>query len=208
VGLITRFPEIQAPVELLVTSCLADTQGVRIATASDLIRYCHGVAGTVGLIMYPILGGKESRGREYAADLGIAMQCTNIARDIIPDLTADRIYLPTEWIAGARMDALLNVEEDQALEAIAGSATKRLLALADDYYARGLRGLHYLNPRARFAIRVAAECYSAIGSRVIQNGKLSRARAVVPLYQKIVTAMRALRSSPHAAIPIACQDAS
>ena len=193
--LIERFPEIQAPAELLVRSCLSDTEGARIATVSDLTRYCHGVAGTVGLIMYPILGGREPAGRQLAADLGIAMQCTNIARDIVPDLRANRVYIPQEWLSRAQLEKLLDSACDTTTETIVTNATRRLLSLADEYYARGLTGLQYLDPRSRFAIRVAAECYRAIGSRVIQDGKLARTRAVVPLHQKIVLAVKAIRNA-------------
>jgi phytoene synthase len=79
-GLIEAFPQIRQPVEALISACTADTSGIRIKDSSELVQYAHGVAGTVGLIMYPLLGGSAPEGRRAAADLGIAMQCTNIAR--------------------------------------------------------------------------------------------------------------------------------
>jgi phytoene synthase len=152
----------------------------------DLERYAFGVAGNVGLIMYPILGGRAEAGRSFAADLGIAMQYTNIARDIFEDLSRDRVYIPSSW-----------VEEGDVRELLAGTssterkvvqAVSRLLARADERYARGLSGITYLAPENRFGIKVAARCYAAIGERVIRDGHLTRERAIVPLSRKIVLA--------------------
>ena len=72
-----------------------------------------------------------------------------------------------------------------------------MLRVGREHYRRGLEGLRYLNPRARFAIRVAADCYAAIGERVIHDGKLVRERAVVPLRTKVLLAVRALQGWRH-----------
>jgi phytoene synthase len=138
--------------------------------------------------MYPILGGQLPEGQKYAADLGVAMQCTNIARDVLADLQQDRVYLPTDWLPRADLQGLLR--NDPVVEVEAVSAVRRLLALSDEYYARGLQGLSYLHPKCRFAIRVAANCYAAIGKRVIQGGQLARQRAVVPLREKLLLMLR------------------
>jgi phytoene synthase len=188
-SLIERFPQIRHPVETLISACTADTPGIRITDAQELVQYAHGVAGTVGLIMYPLLGGTAPEGERFAADLGIAMQCTNIARDIMSDLKENRIYLPQDWLQKADLYQLLRHDSDT--EARAVSATRRLLALSEEYYRRGLQGLSYLDPRCRFAIRVAANCYAAIGERVIQHNVINRQRAVVPLRTKIAVALRA-----------------
>jgi phytoene synthase len=191
-GLIETFPQIRQPVEALIRACTTDTPGIRITDTSELLQYAHGVAGTVGLIMYPLLGGAAPEGQRFAADLGIAMQCTNIARDIISDLKENRIYLPQEWLKHADLYRLLRHEPE--VEAITVSATRRLLALSDEHYRRGLQGLSYLHPRCRFAIRVAANCYAAIGERVIQHNTIARQRAVVPLHTKIAVALRATKT--------------
>jgi phytoene synthase len=191
--LIERFPQIHEPVAGLVRACTIDTPGIRIKDTSELIRYAHGVAGTVGLIMYPLLGGTNPDGRQHAADLGIAMQCTNIARDVISDLKENRIYLPQDWLYG--IDPYLLFRHDSAAEEVIVSAVQRLLSISSDYYSRGLRGLSYLEPRCRFAIRVAADCYAAIGERVIHRGRITRERAVVPLHAKVALMLRASRTS-------------
>ena len=73
-------------------------------------------------------------------------------------------------------------------EEVVVEAVRRLLRLADERYARGLSGLEYLAPENRFAIKVAARCYAAIGERVIRGGQLAGERAVVPLARKIALA--------------------
>lgn len=184
--LLARYPEVRAPLASLVDACRDDVPSLRISNERDLERYAFGVAGNVGLIMYPILGGSVAAGRSYAADLGIAMQCTNIARDVFEDLGRGREYLPSAWLGEQALSHLL--AERAGSEEVVVEAVRRLLRLADERYARGLSGLGYLAPENRFAIRVAARCYAAIGERVIRGGHLARERAVVPLARKIALA--------------------
>jgi phytoene synthase len=184
--LIARYPEIQAPLAALVEACRTDTASLQIHNEEDLERYAFGVAGNVGLIMYPILGGRTNAGCSYAADLGIAMQYTNIARDVFEDLARNRVYVPSSWIGEhdiRKLGADITRSEQVVVEAV-----RRLLRRADERYARGLSGISYLAPENRFAIKVAARCYAAIGERVIREGHLVRERAVVPLSRKIVLA--------------------
>lgn len=182
IPLIASFPEIQKPLATLVDTCREDTTGLIINDESDLERYAFGVAGTVGLIMYPILGGVSHVGRNHAADLGIAMQYTNISRDIFEDQARGRSYLPSSWLAEdqRKIDCKITTRS-QELEV---QAARRILSLADARYARGLAGLHYLAPDCRFGIEVAARCYRAIGDRVIAKNELARNRAIVPFHQK------------------------
>lgn len=184
--LLARYPEVRDPLAALVDACREDVPSLRITNEEDLERYAFGVAGNVGLIMYPILGGHVAAGRSYAADLGIAMQYTNIARDVFEDLDRDREYLPSAWLGERALGHLLT--ERGGSEEVVVEAVRRLLKLADERYVRGLSGLEYLAPENRFAIRVAARCYAAIGERVIRGGHLTRERAVVPLARKIALA--------------------
>ncbi|RXJ72118.1 hypothetical protein CS022_17770 [Veronia nyctiphanis] len=80
----------------LVCGVAMDLETVEIADERSLIRYCYYVAGTVGEMMCPILNSREG-GTPFAIDLGIAMQMTNIARDVIEDAQMARRYLPTDW---------------------------------------------------------------------------------------------------------------
>ena len=186
--LLTRYPEIREPLAALVEACREDIPSLSISDEADLERYAFGVAGNVGLIMYPILGGRSPQGRSYAADLGMAMQCTNIARDVFEDLGRGRVYLPSSWLSGQDVRALL--DEDSVIEPVVVQAVQKLLRFADDRYETGLSGLHYLAPQSRFAIKVAARCYAAIGGRVIRDNRLARERAVVPFSHKVIMACK------------------
>jgi phytoene synthase len=184
--LVERYPEIREPLALLVSACKEDTASLAIRDEHDLERYAHGVAGNVGLIMYPILGGTSPLGLSHAADLGIAMQYTNIARDVLEDLRRGRVYLPTSWLAGCNPQSIINPNTKD--EKIVVNAVSNLLIAAKERYERGLSGLGFLARENRFAITVAARCYAEIGERVIRDGVLSRDRAVVPLSRKIIIA--------------------
>ena len=81
-----------------------DARGVRYATLQELLLYCYRVAGTVGLMMAHVMGLRDERALRNAADLGIAMQLTNIARDIIEDADMGRIYLPSAWLKEAGIE--------------------------------------------------------------------------------------------------------
>jgi phytoene synthase len=146
--------------------------------------------------MYPILGGTDPRGLELADQLGMAMQCTNIARDVLADLRIGRTYLPSDWLVRDDIRGILR--GDEQLERSVVQAVEQVLAVGERLYRSGIQGLSYLPARSRLAIRVAAECYAAIGSRVIRNGRLARNRAVVPLTEKILLALRVARTRQEA----------
>lgn len=188
IPLLARYPEVCEPLAALVEACREDVASLSIQDEVDLERYAFGVAGNVGLIMYPILGGRSPQGRAHAADLGIAMQCTNIARDVFEDLERGRVYIPSAWLSGGDIRELL--DDSASVEAVVVDAVQKLLRFADARYASGLAGLHYLGPQSQFAIRVAARCYAAIGERVIRDGRLARERAVVPFTHKVVMACK------------------
>ena len=186
-GLIERFPSIREPLAHLVEACRDDTATLVIRDEADLKRYAHGVAGNVGLVMYPVLGGYEPEGLQPAADLGIAMQYTNIARDVREDLGRGRVYLPSEWLDSID-PRKLPLSELGACTKVT-EAVSRLLGLARERYERGLQGIRYLAPENQYAIKVAARCYAAIGDRVIRNGHLVTERAVVPFLSKVALAV-------------------
>lgn len=187
-GLINRFPTIRDPLAALVEACRDDTDALVIRDERDLEQYAHGVAGNVGLVMYPILGGNDPEGLHPAADLGIAMQFTNIARDVREDFARGRVYLPSSWFLNVSLREALQGERGALRETTA--AVSRLLSLARERYERGLRGIKYLAPESQYAIKVAARCYAAIGDRVIQDGFLVPQRAVVPLRSKVALALK------------------
>lgn len=169
----------------LVRGVRSDLGGVRMRTDRELIRYCYRVAGTVGLMMSPVLGVESSRARPHAVDLGVAMQLTNICRDVREDAAVGRTYLPEERLrrAGTSPEELLDGEPDrEAVSTVVGD----LLDLADDYYESGRAGMQFIPRRSRLAIMVASRIYRAIGVELRARGcDPLEGRTVVGAFGKI-----------------------
>ena len=155
------------PLEL-IDGVESDLGAVRVTDMAELLRYCYRVAGTVGLMMTDALDVSAPEALPHAVDLGIAMQLTNICRDVREDALLGRRYLP-ETLVGAIEPAAL-IDPDVATQATAVHAIEALLTLADRYYASGEQGLRYLPPGARSGILVAARVYREIGVVLRQRG--------------------------------------
>ena len=151
------FREVLAGVE-------SDLVKNRYQNFEELSRYCYQVASVVGLICLQIFGYKDARARQYAIDLGLAMQLTNIARDVKEDLAFDRIYLPQdelaqfgyseeELLAGTCNDAFVNLMRFQARR-------------ARDYFRSGFQLLPYLSPRSRACPAALGLIYSKVLDRI------------------------------------------
>jgi phytoene synthase len=181
----------QAPVLSLIDGIQSDLTMEHLQDEAHLLRYAYQVAGTVGLMMCELLDVQHKQAWPFAIDLGIAMQLTNIARDVGQDAALGRIYLPATWLGSMTVKEVLSPSAQQALSL--QSSTKRLLALAKEYYRSGLSGLVYLPPAARYGILVAAHVYSEIGQTVAQSDYRSwDRRAVVSQPRKVVCAASAL----------------
>ena len=140
----------------------------QLADESELLDYCYAVAGTVGEMMCPLLGADPIKGREAAVSLGIAMQLTNIARDVLEDARRGRRYLPADWVGGLSPEAIAEARPINR-EPVRG-AIRRLVALGETHYARAETGFRLIPLRNRQAIRIAARLYRAIGLRVVERG--------------------------------------
>ena len=197
VELEARFPYLSRIAVRLTEALAADAGPCRIATQAALQQYAFGVAGTVGLMMCRILGAPPE-GAEAASHLGIAMQMSNIVRDVAEDFGRDRIYLPSVWIAPEQVAAALAGGDPAPLIA----ATRRLLALADEFYADAEAGMHYLPSRARLGIRAAAACYREIGVAVSRDVEASwQTRIVVGPGRKAALVADAFRRTLIRAAP-------
>ena len=152
----------------LIEGMVMDARGTRYQTFNDLSLYCYRVAGTVGLMMSHVMGLRDEQALKHAADLGTAMQLTNIARDITEDAEMGRIYLPLEWIeeAGMAPEEIAAPKNRQKLALI----TRRLLREAERYYLSGDAGLWHLSFRSACAVAVARHVYAAIGSLLLLRG--------------------------------------
>lgn len=183
--------DLQPAVEL-VRGVRGDLAGVAVRDEAELKRYAYRVAGTVGLLMCGVLGVKNPVALPHAIDLGMAMQLTNIARDVSKDAQAGRRYLPAELFDPAPPNAAL-ARGDPARREDMRRAVRWLLTEADRYYRSGVAGLAYLPPRARLGILVAARVYQAIGREIERRSyAVWEGRAIVSPVQKVVIATRAL----------------
>ena len=153
---------------ILVDGVRRDLEPVAIADARDLVLYAYRVAGVVGLMMCAVFGVRDRQAYPFAIDLGIAMQLTNIARDVLEDARMGRRYLPASWTGGASAAALAVPDAETKVQV--ERAVARLLSLAERYYHSAERGMGHLPPRARFAILVAARVYREIGCKLARNG--------------------------------------
>ena len=183
----------------LIDGLLQDQQIVSLADERALLRYSYRVAGTVGLMMSKILGCTDPVALCHAVDLGIAMQLTNIARDVLEDASMGRRYLPATWVGGmapTQILAVANCDPSPERDTISTAVT-RLLLLAEPYYDSGIMGLVYLPPRAHLAIAVAAQVYRQIGVQIAATGhQWYNGREVTNNQTKLTCSVKALRSLP------------
>jgi phytoene synthase len=179
----------------LLAGIASDVGPVRVQDEGELIRYGYRVAGTVGLLMCSVFEVHDPVAHPFAIDLGIAMQLTNIARDVAEDATRDRVYLPEAWLrqAGTSQAALTRGESPAV--ALAPSVA-RLLDLADRFYASAALGIRFLPAEARPAILVASHLYRGIGEVLRARGHNPLlGRAVVPPSMRPALITRALGSA-------------
>ena len=152
----------------LIEGMAMDARGTRYNSLKELLLYCYRVAGTVGLMMSHVMGLRDESALKHAADLGIGMQLTNIARDIIEDAAMGRIYLPLGWLQEAQIPAA-EVAAPEYREKLA-MLSLRLLRKADRYYRSGDAGLWYLSFRSACAVSASRQVYSEIGSLLLRKG--------------------------------------
>lgn len=170
-----------------------DAAGWRPADEADLILYCYRVAGAVGCMMAVVMGvaPDDEAVLDRAADLGIAFQLGNIARDVREDALIGRTYLPQSWLAGAGLsaDALL----DPGNRGRVGALVRRLASLSARYEASGRAGARHLPFRAGWAVLAAARIYGAIARRAAADPQAAlTARIVIRRRRKAAHALAAL----------------
>ena len=160
-----------AYLQMLVDGVTSDLTRAEIPTWSELRAYCVQVASSVGLAMCHLLGaGDDPLARDAAVELGIAMQLTNILRDVGADLRAGRIYLPADELAShgyspGRLAKLASGAARQgptALDERFRDLLRAQIGRARLHYQRGMQGIARLPAEARLAILLAARLYQAI----------------------------------------------
>jgi 15-cis-phytoene synthase len=173
-----------------------DVRRAPYETLRDLLVYCHHVAGTVGLMMAHVLGLTDGRQLARAAHLGIAMQLTNVCRDVAEDWSRGRMYVPRELLSPRFGEQIRDpgvAPLDTELRKALARATGALISEAKRWYASADRALHALPFRCALAVRTARRVYAEIGGVVVRNGcDPCASRAVVPRRRKIAIAVRSL----------------
>ena len=182
----------------LIAGVWSDTELVRMEDDAHLLQYCYQVAGTVGLMMCKVLDVDHPEAEAFAIDLGIAMQLTNVCRDIQADALVDRRYIPSALVNG--LDPSELIHPSQAHKQMVQQAVATLLDRADDYYQSGERGLSYLPFRARLAILVAARLYREIGQKLRhQECEYWHQRIVVSKAKKLMLTIEVFLAAPFTA---------
>jgi phytoene synthase len=169
-----RFGIAQCVAEELIAGVASDLSTTRYGTLPELERYCYAVASTVGLMSAQIIGYADSypnapvTAQPYAIKLGLAMQLTNILRDIGEDARAGRIYLPQELLIRAGYSER---------ELLAGQITPawvtlmaELIAYTRQLYTESIPGIALLAAEGRFSVLAAARIYEAILGQIVANG--------------------------------------
>jgi phytoene synthase len=191
---INLFNEVQIDIDIpisLIKGIVSDLSLVRIKDESSLLVYCYQVAGTVGLMMSKILDIQDSRAYAHAIDLGIAMQITNICRDVREDAQMNRRYLPASLIGDIEPSMLIN--PDIKTQERIRSALMIMLGNADKYYQSGYHGLCFLPIRARLGIAIASGLYKHIGTHLRnKNYACWSFRSVIPKKIKLILTLKIL----------------
>lgn len=161
-----------------------DAEGWRPGSEQDMLRYCYHVAGAVGCMMAVIMGvdPTDEDTLDRAADLGLAFQLANIARDLVDDHRVGRVYVPSEW----------GIADPDDRAALARHA-ERLAALVEKYEASARVGAARLPFRARWAVLSAANIYGAIARKVVARGATAwDSRTAIGKPAKLVHVVNAL----------------
>lgn len=172
-----------------------DLSGHEYRTLSDVHAYSARVGATVGVMVSAIMGARTAPALARAADLGVAMQMTNIARDVGEDARSGRIYLPADWLDEAGIEPAAWLADPSYSPELA-SVVRRLLEDADRLYARARSGIRLVPSDCRLAITSALLIYADIGREIerADYDSVSR-RAFTSRTRKAVLVARAFRGA-------------
>lgn len=176
--------------DALLDGFAMDVERTRYETLDDLLLYCFRVAGVVGAMMCHVIGLSEASALRPAVHLGIAMQLTNVCRDVAEDAADGRVYLPAAML-GVDPAAIVACTARHRTDVV--RSVTELLRLADRYYRSADGGMRALPLRAALAVRTARLVYAAIGDRLARASfDPLRGRVFVPLLLKLWLVLRAV----------------
>jgi 15-cis-phytoene synthase len=187
---VKRFAIPEAELQMLVDGCEMDGTKTRYETWDDLRKYCNLVASVVGRMCVRIFGFDDDAALERADDLGIALQLTNILRDVREDVGLGRIYLPQEDLHrfGVTDDALVNGDTPGGWEALIDFESLR----AREYFTQGYKVLDYIERRPAACVRTMAGIYERILEKIERDPMLPlHRRAGLSSTEKIGAMVRA-----------------
>jgi phytoene synthase len=190
-----RFPVDLAVFGEVVDGCVADVNGTTYQTFEELHHYCRCVAGAIGRLSLGIFGSDDAKAPQLADDLGIALQLTNILRDVREDHANGRIYLPAEDLK--KFDVALDQTErparPQAVQPQFGRLMEFEIERARDWYATGLNLLPLLDWRSAACTGAMAGIYRRLLEHIAADPTaVLRGRVSLPARQKALVALTAL----------------
>lgn len=185
----------RAPFDAMLEGFLWDAAGRRYATLEALHGYGVRVAGTVGVLFAHLCGVRQTAVLARAVNLGVAMQLTNVARDVFEDARAGRVYLPLDWLASAGIDPDDLVRTPRVTQGLL-AVVRRLLDEADGLYARAHAGIGRLPARARPGVLAARWIYADIGGRLRRAGQRLERRARTGRLRKLARLVQAWVAAP------------
>ena len=196
-GIVERFDVPDSLLRALLEGFQWDRDEKQYTNLSELYEYAARVAGTVGVMMAVLMGVRSTGALARASDLGVAMQLTNIARDVGEDARAGRLYLPLEWLAEAGIDPDAFLADPHHSDELAG-VIQKLLDDAEGLYDRSVPGIRALPRDCQAGIFAARAIYREIGrdlqrtglDSVNQRAVVSHSRKLTLLQQAIMQARR------------------
>jgi 15-cis-phytoene synthase len=177
----------------LIDGCEMDVHGSRYETIDDLVGYCRRVAGTVGRLSLAVFGASEREGAvALADDLGVALQLTNILRDVVEDRGNGRVYLPAADAEAVGCPADLSGPPEAIAALVAFECTR-----AHSWFARGLQLLPLLDRRSRACVGAMAGIYRRLLERIEADPiSVTAERVSLSGREKALVAVRALAGRP------------
>ena len=192
--------EHRIPTEILLdfaNAIIEDQYPRELQSVDELVRFAYGVASTVGLMMCYVFNVRNPTAFPFAIDLGVAMQMSNISRDILEDAERNRIYIPAELLPTPITCEGLT-QGDQTMRDSAYEGARQILQIADTYYASASMGYGYLPRSVRHTIKIAARLYQGIGEKILASpGTYWLARSVVSRRRKCALIIQMLWQRLH-----------
>ena len=171
---INKFKKIEAKYKIpkkyvqdLFYGVSLDTKPLKIKTTKELLKYSYYVAGTVGAMMAYIFNTTNSKAIKCAVNLGIAMQLTNISRDVVKDAYLQRIYIPENFLK--ENITVKNIINNNFNKKKLFFSIKKIILLAEKYYISGNSGIKFLPRTIKFPIFLASKIYQGIGKKILND---------------------------------------